>query len=89
MNASLVEVVVLALAAWYSAFVIVNEDGLFGVLRGLRSIAPGRTPFTCIVCTSLWTALACYALLGTGFAPVVYVLAGAGGALVVQRFIGW
>ena len=42
----------------------------------------------CMYCVSVWVALVLYVLLLTELAPVVYILAGTGGAMLLHRYTG-
>lgn len=106
---TITELVVIALAAWRLAFMLVKEDGpahVFGRTRrwvGVRMKLPsdpagrempyGLNPladlFCCIYCMSVWTAALNWGLLQTLAAPVVYILAASGLALMAQRYVGF
>lgn len=65
------EAVLIGLAAWRLAHLLVEEDGPFDVLEWVRQAVglhsgevKGFLPslFSCVYCMSVWTALLCYLL---------------------------
>lgn len=97
---TVIEFVMIALAAWYVAHCITKESGpfnLFGRVRSWarRNIKEGeRTPdgsfaeaIECVYCMAFWVGLLVYLLWLTPAQPLVLVLAIAGGALVAERWI--
>lgn len=78
----------LALATWYVAYVVTKSDGPFKVFAFIRQHLPLGGLTTCIICLSVWAAAALYLLIP--FAPgVLDVLAIAGGALMLHAYSGW
>lgn len=45
--------------------------------------------FCCVYCMSVWTAALSWGLLQTSAAPVAYILAASGLALMLQRYVGF
>lgn len=84
----LTDLLIYSLAVWYLSYIAVNEDGLFGILKRLRALTASWSPLSCIVCTALWAAALVY-VLSLVFMPAVYVLALAGGALMLHGWSGW
>lgn len=82
------ELILLALFAWRVAYMLVKEEGPFQVFARLRALTTLGGLLTCIYCTSVWSALLGYLLISTPLAPVVYVLAVSGLALMAHRYTG-
>lgn len=83
-----IDLLIYSLAVWYLSYILVYEDGLFGVLKRLRALTTSWSPLSCIVCTAVWAAALVYGL-SLVFLPAVYVLALAGGALALHGWSGW
>lgn len=78
------DTILLMLATWYAAHVIVYTDGMFGVFAHARKL--GKL-FACIYCLAPYAAALLLALWHV--APVVVqVLGVAGGALILYRYTG-
>lgn len=75
----------LAMATFWIAYVITSTDGPFNVFKTLRARLPLGGLTACIICLSIWVS---FALL---FLPDIIVngFAIAGGALVVYAWSGW
>lgn len=92
---TMIELVIIWLAAWYVAHNIVQESGPFNIFGRVRAwSAKGGVPkgsfaeaITCIYCMAFWAGAFIYALWFTPVQPVVYILAAAGGVLVVDRWV--
>lgn len=90
------QAILIGLAAWRIASLLVNEDGpfnVFGRLRGLLGLnTPGEitgflpTLFGCIWCISIWTALAMWGLWELEPIAVV-VIAAMSVALTIERWM--
>lgn len=77
----------LALGAWFLSYCIVKTDGPKAVFVFLR--AHDFTKLThCLYCLIFWVALTFYGLLTTPAAFVVYVCAAAGGGMLAYRYTG-
>jgi uncharacterized membrane protein HdeD (DUF308 family) len=85
---TLVNLLILALFAWYAAYVLVKTSGPFSVFARLRARTTLGGLLECVYCAALWTALAGYLLYVTPFAPVVYIGAVAGAAMILHRYTG-
>ena len=85
---SALNLLLLALATWRCAFMVAREHGPFHVFEKVRARYPLGGLTACTYCLSVWFALAFYALLLTDLAPVVYVLAVSGGAMLMHRYTG-
>jgi hypothetical protein len=78
----------LALFAWYVAYVLVKTSGPFKAFARLRAVTTLGGLLECIWCLVLWTALLGYILLDTPLVHVVYVGAIAGLAMIGHRYTG-
>lgn len=79
---------VLALATAYSAHVISSTEGPFGIFARVRERLPLGGLTTCVYCLSPWCAAALWGVTLTPLAPLVTVLALAGGALMLTAWTG-
>lgn len=84
---SALDLLLLALATWRLAYLLVKESGPFGFMARIRAWSTLGGLLTCIYCASVWTALAAY-LIYLAFAPAVWVLAASGGAMMLYRYTG-
>lgn len=96
---TMIELIIIALAAWYVAHNITLESGPFNVFgrardwsqRNVKDGAPKGSlaeAITCIYCMAFWAGALIYALwVLTPVQPAVYILAAAGGVLVVDRWV--
>jgi hypothetical protein len=82
------DLLVLVLATWRLAYLITKEDGPFKLAVRFRERFPLGGLTTCIFCASVWTAIVCYMLLLTPLAPIVYMAAASGGAMMLWRYTG-
>jgi hypothetical protein len=79
------DLLILSLATWRLAYLLAKEKGPYDILTTLR----GRFVFlTCIYCVSVWAGAGLYLLLTTPAAPVVWMLAASGGAMLMHRYTG-
>lgn len=88
MNLTPVEFVVVALASWRVAFLLVGDVGPYQVFRRLRTRFPLGGLTSCIYCMTCWTAPLMYVLWRTPLAPVVTVFALMGAALMASSYTG-
>ena len=92
MNLSLLDLLVLALATWRTAYFIARDHAPFGVMEKLRTrLVKDRakpTVLTCIYCSSVWAAIAMLLLWHTPLQPVVWVAAVSGAALMLSSYSG-
>lgn len=83
------DLLILALFAWYGSYVLIKTSGPFDVFARLRSITTIGGLLACIYCLAPWIALLGYLILfHTPLAPIVYVGAIAGGAMILHRYTG-
>lgn len=83
------DLISLSLFAWYTAYVLIKTGGPFRVFARLRGVTTFGGLLECLYCLSVWTALLGYLILyHTPFAPIVYVAAIAGLAMMGHRFTG-
>ena len=82
------DLVIIALAAFYSAYAITATDGPFHCFATLRRIAPLGGLTKCFVCAVLWCGAAFYGLAALNIPQVGYVFGAAGLALLAFRYTG-
>lgn len=82
------EFLVVALACWRAAHLVVNEDAPFRLMARLRVRTTLGGLLTCIYCASMWTAALMLALWGTPLQPVVWIAAVSGAALMLRSYTG-
>lgn len=82
--------IVIALATWYVSYVVTKSDGAFGMFKRLRSSFPLGGLTTCIVCLSLWAAMALIVVWNGGevLRFFVYALALAGLSVMLGSYSG-
>lgn len=85
---TLLELLILALFAWRAAYLLVKEGGPFNIMVRVRAVTTFGGLLDCIYCSSIWTALIGYLLILTPFAPIVYIGAISGGAMMLWRYTG-
>lgn len=84
---SLLDLLILMLAAWRTAYFVAKESGPFAFMDTLR--ARWHTNLlTCVYCASFWTGLLCWLLWQTPLQPAVVVFAISGGALMLASYTG-
>lgn len=93
MRFSLLDLLILAIAAWRLAYLLTHEDAPFGVMRRIRERDAFGRLFSCIRCVSIWTA-ALVVTVYTLIQPVTFVEwlilvpAVSGGALMLASWTG-
>ena len=80
---------VLALATWRLAYMLVKEPGPYQVFVSLRKQAFLSNVLACIHCTSIWVAPALWIVTFTPIWPLVWFLAISGLALMLHRYTGY
>lgn len=85
---SLLELFILSLATWRLSHLLASEDGPFDLLTRLRARFPLGGLLNCMYCLSIWIAPLLYVLMQTPAIWLVYMLAGAGGAMLAHRYTG-
>lgn len=83
---TLIDLLILAAACWYAAYVITSSDGPFAVFKRLRALLPLGGLTTCIVCLAFWIAQLLAYVSGHTF---IEGLAIAGLCLMLHRYSGW
>jgi hypothetical protein len=79
----------LALFAWYVAYVLVKTSGPFHLFARLRAATTLGGLLECTYCLVVWVAAIGYGLLFyTPLTPIVYVGAAAGAAMLAHRYTG-
>jgi len=87
MNA--LDLLILAAATAYVAFVVTSKDGPFRVFARLRAALPLGGLMACVWCLAVWVAAALYlAWISVVLQPVVIILAIAGIALMLASYSG-
>ena len=88
---SALDLLIVTLACWRMAHLLVRESGPFAVMERLRRLTTLGGMLNCIACASVWTGLLAWALwtaggeIGRG---VVLVAAVSAGALMVASWSG-
>jgi len=77
------DLLILSLATWGLAYLLTREDGPYDILKRLRALFVFGGLTGCIYCAAVWLAALNYALLQTAAAPVVYIAAAYGGAMLL------
>ena len=85
---NLPDLIVLTLATFYLAHAVTASDGPIRAFAHLREHLPLGGLTTCLVCLSVWLALALYAVLQTPLAWLVQAIAPAGAAVLLWRYTG-
>lgn len=87
---TLPDLLVLALAAWRLAYLLVREDAPWRVFARLRTRFPLGGLLDCVYCASIWTAAGMMLLWNIGGVGQVFVvvLAISGAGLMLATFSG-
>lgn len=85
---SLLDLLILGLAAWRLAHLITSESGPFNLAGRFRSRFPLGGLTTCLKCASVWTAAIVFLLGMTPLYPLVWVLAISAASLMLASFSG-
>ena len=80
------DLLLLALATWYTAYVVVQLDGPFTVFKRIRPRTRGLTE--CIYCFAPYAAVLWLLIWYTPAKPLIYPFALAGAALMLHRYTG-
>lgn len=80
------DLLLLALATWYTAYVVVQLDGPFTVFKRIRPRTRGLTG--CIYCFAPYAAVLWLLIWYTPVKPLIYPFALAGAALMLHRYTG-
>lgn len=82
------DLLIIALFAWYAAYVLIKTDGPFRVFARIRGVTTIGGLLECTYCLILWTALVGYLLLHSPFTPILSIGAGAGAGMLMHRYTG-
>lgn len=82
------DLLVLALATWRLAYLISTEDAPFNLMGRFRQRFPLGGGTACIKCVSVWAAAFWLLVWLTPAAPLVYVFALSGAALMLGTYTG-
>lgn len=85
---SALDLLILALACWRLAYMLVREDGPAHIFARLRARTTFGGLLECVFCTSIWTAVLVFAVWLTPARPVVEVLAISALALMAAKYTG-
>lgn len=88
MNLSPFEFVIVALATWRAAHLLVKEDAPFRLMARLRERTTLGGLLSCMKCASVWTAALMLALWFTPLQPMVWLFAVSGAALMLASYSG-
>lgn len=88
MKLSTLDLIILALACWRLAFMLVREAGPLDIFARLRARSTLGGLLDCVFCTSVWTAALALALWATPLRPVVMLFAVSGLALMAASWTG-
>lgn len=83
---TLIDLIALAAACWYIAYVVSTSEGPFAVFKRLRALLPLGGLTACIICLAFWVAQLLALVTGHTF---IEGLAIAGTALWLHSFFGW
>lgn len=83
-----IDLLALALFTWRGAYLLVKESGPFNLMDRFRAMTTIGGMLDCLYCSSIWVALAGYILISTPLAPIVFVGAISGLALLMHRYTG-
>lgn len=82
------DLLLIALATFYTAYAVSATHGPWNVFDGLRTRVPLGGLTKCLVCLSPWLAALFYVLMFTPLYVAVDVLAIAGASVLVWRYTG-
>lgn len=82
------DLIVLALATWRIAYLLVKEAAPFDIMTRIRSYTTLGGMLDCIYCASVWVSIAVYIALQTSLSHVVYIAAVSGLAMLLWRYTG-
>jgi hypothetical protein len=86
---TILDLLILALFAWYVSYVLIKTAGPFNLFARLRAVTTMGGLLTCQWCLILWVGLAAYLLyVYTPLREVVYVGAIAGAGMMGHRWTG-
>lgn len=82
------DLLILSLATFYAAYVLVNTDGPFHYFNWLRRNVLHGGLLTCIYCAAIWLFAVFYILWISPLQIICYGFAGAGAAMLLYRYTG-
>lgn len=88
MNLNPFEFLIVALATWRAAHLLVKEDAPFRLMARLRERTTLGGLLTCVKCASVWMAALMLALWFTPLVWLVWIAAISGGALMLASYTG-
>ena len=81
-----IELITLSAATWYIAYAVTSTHGPFGMFESIREYLPLGGLTACIICLSLWIAMA---LVLVTHHSILEGFAVAGMALWIHGYTGW
>lgn len=88
MTLSPFDFLILAIATWRTAHLLVHEDAPFHFMARIRARTTFGGLLTCIKCASVWTAALLLLLWFTPLYPLVWIAALSGAALMLGSYTG-
>lgn len=85
---TLTELIIIGLACWRLAHLVVHEDAPWRIMARLRARTTLGGLLDCIYCASIWTAALCWLLQQTPLYPVVIIAAISGFAMMARSYTG-
>lgn len=82
------DLLVLALATWRLAYLLVKEAAPFGIMTRIRAYTTLGGMLDCLYCSSVWCAIACYGIYLTDFRAIIYIIAISGASMMLYRYTG-
>lgn len=88
LNLTLLDLLVIGLAAWRLAYLMAKEAAPFQLMSKLRQRTTFGGLLSCLYCSSWWAALVMLVLWFTPLQVVVYVFAVSAAALMLGSYTG-
>ncbi len=82
------DLLILALFAWYVSYVLIKTAGPFNLFARLRAVTTFGGLLECQYCLIPWIGLLAYLLYLSPFREIVYVGAIAGAGMILHRHTG-
>ena len=80
------ELLVFGIATWRLSYMLVRESGPRQIFTHLRDSTRTWKLFDCLYCVSMWVAPLVYIALTGPLAPLVWIVAGSGLAIMLGSF---
>ena len=82
------DLLILALFAWYVSYVIIKTSGPFNVFGRVRAVTTIGGLLECMYCLIPWIGILAYIVYQSPFQEIVYVGAIAGLGMILHRWTG-